>query len=471
MKRARPEEAPEAAGTDESNDEPFPWETQPSKYLDGTTVVKLKFVGTLDEAAKVSTLPTHSVEFVHQIFDNQGAIECSESERPLQLEVVYSAATLDVCHKLDPTKASTGVADSMMRLAAALPSPAEESYSDLVPMPGWSPAGKLAGDNVASYTLPAAGPGATFEIYAAQLGADAPAERLRFAERLQTIFRFCIETSEPIDATNDSWSLITIFERKDEIRGGAGSDDRVMSPSPPTHRLVAASTVYRFQRFIAGQGFVPLVRICQAATLPPFRGQGHGSRMLQAIYTLAKESVDAREVTVEDPNDDFRLLRDLVDYRNCVEGGFMKPKAVDGSPPPASLLSAARGALRVTEEQLIRCFEMQQYAQIGKQAAGEDGAKPWRLCIKRRLLKLHQEELDAVLSVKAKAEKDAAKEAAAAKDAAKEATKGAAKGEGGGSSADEGPSKEDLVAARKARLEELFQELLAEYDQVLQRAR
>lgn len=344
MKRARPEEAPEAAGTDESNDEPFPWETQPSKYLDGTTVVKLKFVGTLDEAAKVSTLPTHSVEFVHQIFDNQGAIECSESERPLQLEVVYSASTLDVCHKLDPTKASTGVADSMMRLAAALPSPAEESYSDLVPMPGWSPAGKLAGDNVASYTLPAAGPGATFEIYAAQLGADAPAERLRFAERLQTIFRFCIETSEPIDATNDSWSLITIFERKDEIRGGAGSDDRVMSPSPPTYRLVAASTVYRFQRFIAGQGFVPLVRICQAATLPPFRGQGHGSRMLQAIYTLAKESVDAREVTVEDPNDDFRLLRDLVDYRNCVEGGFMKPKAVDGSPPPC--LAPLRGTRR-----------------------------------------------------------------------------------------------------------------------------
>ena len=36
----------------------------------------------------------------------------------------------------------------------------------------------------------------------------------------------------------------------------------------------------------------------------------------------------------------------------------MKPKAVDGSAPPASLLSVARGALRVTEEQLIRCFEM-----------------------------------------------------------------------------------------------------------------
>jgi hypothetical protein len=32
-----------------------------------------------------------------------------------------------------------------------------------------------------------------------------------------------------------------------------------------------------------------------------------------------------------------------------------------------------------------------------------------------------------------------------------------------------GPSKENLVAARKARLEELFQELLVEYDQVLEK--
>ena len=463
MKRAR-EEEPKAPDNDKAEaDEQFPWEKQPGKYIDGASAVTLKFVASLEDASQVSALPSHKVEFVHQIFDPEGAIECPESERPLQLEVIYSAATLDVCHKFDPAQASTGVADAMMRLAAALPSPAEESYSDLVPMPGFSPAGTLAGDLLASYTMPAAGAGSTFEVYLAQLGAEAPAERLRFADRLQTIFRFCIETSEPIDATDDRWSLVTIFERKDTANG-LGSDDRVMSPTPPTYRLIAASTLYRFQRWVAGQGPVPLVRICQAASLPPYRGQGHGSRLLQAIYTLSHERYDAREVTVEDPNEGFRLLRDLVDYRNCVAGGHMAPKAVDGSAPPAALLASARAALRLTDEQLTRCYEMQQYAKIGKAKAGDDASKPWRLGIKRRLLKLHQEELDAVLSVKAKEEKDAAKEAAAAAAAAAPAGSSAAE------EADAGPSKEDLVAARKARLEELFQELLFEYEAVLERA-
>ena len=228
-----------------------------------------------------------------------------------------------------------------------------------------------------------------------------------------------------------------------------------MSHTPPSYSLIAACTFYRFQRWVAGHGPVPLIRLCQIASLPPYRGQGHGSRLLQAVYAIAKERVDAREVTVEDPNEGFRLLRDRVDYRNCIAAGLMVPKATDGVAPPAELLSIARNALRITEEQLTRCYELQQYAKIGKQAVGAEGAKAWRLCIKRRLLKLHQEELVAVLSVKVKAEKDAAKE-----------------GGGGGTSGaadDDGPSKENLVAARKARLEELFQELLLEYDQVLEK--
>ena len=148
MKRAA--ETP-AAGSNE--DDRFPWEKEPSRYIDGALAVKLKFVASLDDAAQVSALPSYSAEYVHQIFEPQGAIECPEPERPLELTVVYSAATLDVCHKLDPVSASTGVADAVMRLAAALPSPAEESYFDLVPTPGFSPAGKLAGDQISSYTM------------------------------------------------------------------------------------------------------------------------------------------------------------------------------------------------------------------------------------------------------------------------------------------------------------------------------
>jgi GNAT superfamily N-acetyltransferase len=199
---------------------------------------------------------------------------------------------------------------------------------------------------------------------------------------------------------------------------------------------------------------VPLLRVCQAASLPPYRGHGHGSRLLQAVYDYAKTEVGASEVTVEDPNDAFRLLRDLVDYRNCVRLGLMAPTSMS-APPTADALGAARDALRVTDEQLTRCHELRQYAQL--RGANEETTKPWRLAVKRRLLKLHKEELDALLSVQAKEEADTAKEVAA----------GAGAGAGGER---EGPSRDDLVALRKARLDELYRELTCEYDAVLERA-
>ena len=172
-------------------------------------------------------------------------------------------------------------------------------------------------------------------------------------------------------------------------------------------------------------------------------------------------------MTVEDPNESFRLLRDLVDYRNCVRMGLMKPAAASES-PSSEALAAARAALRLTEEQLTRCHEMQQYQMVksAPAVAGDADAhvKPWRLLVKRRLLKLHKEELDALLSVQAKEAKDAAKEAE--KGGASEGASAAGAAGGGG----DAPSREDLVAMRKARLEELFQELVQEYDEVLARA-
>ena len=452
MKRARPEE-PQAeepqAQEQQPEDERFPWEKSPEKYIDGSSSVSLKFVGTASEAADVEKLPSYGVEFVHQIFEPEGAIECPAEERPMCLEVVYSSATLDVCHKLDPTKAKPATADAITLLAAALPNPPENTYAELVPKADFTPAGLLAGELLSTYTLPDASP--TYEVYAAALGADAPPERLRFAERLQSIFRFCIETSESIDTADDRWSLLTIFER-------SSADS-----APTTYRLVAACTLYRFQRWVAGEGPVPLMRVCQVSSLPPFRGKGHGSRLLQCVYDHAKAAYGAREVTVEDPNASFRLLRDLVDYRNCVREGLMQPAGGSSSAPSAETLSQARAKLRITEEQLTRCYEIAQYAKLGK-AASEEQLKPWRLVVKRRLLKLNQEELDAALTVLEKSTKDAAAEAA------KEGAGGSGAAPAAAEAAPEAPSREALVAQRKARLEELFQALMLEYDEVLKRA-
>ena len=80
--------------------------------------------------------------------------------------------------------------------------------------------------------------------------------------------------------------------------------------------------------------------------------------------------------------------------------------------------------------------------------------------MKRRLAKAHKEELDATLSI----QKDAL-----AKASADEYAKKKAGGADGGGAPPAAASKEDLVAARKARLDELYRETLAEYDEVLAR--
>jgi GNAT superfamily N-acetyltransferase len=328
----------------------------------------------------------------------------------------------------------------------SIPSPA-----GLVPLPPVVAAGDLAGDLQTSY----ASSEGTYDVYVGVLGADAPAARLRFADRLQSLFRFEIETSEPIDATDERWRLLTIFERA--VEGDASTADR----------LVAACSVFRFQRWVPGKGAVPLLRVCQVATLPPFRGRGHGSRLLRAVYAHA-HALGAAEVTVEDPNPSFRRLRDVVDHRNCLESTLMVPQSTSTA-PSAALLAAARDSLLITEEQLTRSHEMQQYVQVRAEmqqcASGEDkdaAMKPWRLLVKRRLLKLHQEDLDAPLSVHDREAKEASKGGGGSGGAAGDA-------DADGSEAPPKPTREELVAAKKARLEVLFNELCEEYDEVIHR--
>ena len=70
--------------------------------------------------------------------------------------------------------------------------------------------------------------------------------------------------------------------------------------------------------------------------------------------------------------------------------------------------------------------------------------------LKRRLAKRHAEELDALLSLQAHDAEHS-------------------KAGGASDDAPEKPSREVLVAARKQRLEELYQELCSEYDACLKR--
>ncbi|KAI1146292.1 histone acetyltransferase type B catalytic subunit [Nemania diffusa] len=56
-------------------------------------------------------------------------------------------------------------------------------------------------------------------------------------------------------------------------------------------------------------------RISQFLILPPYQGQGIGALLYDTIFDLYIADVAAKEITVEDPNEDFDLLRDICDLK------------------------------------------------------------------------------------------------------------------------------------------------------------
>lgn len=56
-------------------------------------------------------------------------------------------------------------------------------------------------------------------------------------------------------------------------------------------------------------------RISQFLILPPYQGKGVGALLYDTIFDLYMTNASTKEITVEDPNEDFDLLRDICDLK------------------------------------------------------------------------------------------------------------------------------------------------------------
>ena len=289
--------------------------------------------------------------------------------RPLTLEVVHAATSLEFCVRpLTATPSDPAVGDALFTLAAALPEAQLASADEVIAAPTAAAAAfdpnDLCGPALSEY----ARGGRTFDVRCCAM--EGRADRVAFAERVQAVARWHIDGFSYVDLSDERWRLLTVWERE-------------------TKRFVGGLTLFRFTRFAAGESTLR-VRVCQVIVLPTFQGQRHGTALLEAVGAYAAAE-GAAEVTVEDPNPKFRLVRDLVDARGCVRLGLLKPTDTT-SPPSAEAMAAAAAALRITEAQRLRCYELQQYKllqaklkEAGDEAAREKLAKGYRLAIKRRL--------------------------------------------------------------------------------------
>jgi histone acetyltransferase 1 len=242
-----------------------------------------------------------------------------------------------------------------------------------------------AGD--AAYTPPFTGEpvmkyargGRTYSIFKHQL-ASSP-EVVDFHKRMQLLMFMHIDGANFIDSADPRWELFAVFEH---VNGA------------PRY-LVGYATVYPFSAIRPGcsldEGFAERIRVSQVFVLPHVQRGGHGGSLLSAVYRDALQR-RAIEVTVEDPSDGFRLLRDATDLPRVYAAGILGADAKMASTADgAAAVARMRNELLITKTQARRCLEIHELRFVDRE--DEAAHKAYRLWVKRRLHDEFVEVLDA----------------------------------------------------------------------------
>jgi histone acetyltransferase 1 len=160
------------------------------------------------------------------------------------------------------------------------------------------------------------------------------AECATYHRAVQKLAYWFIDAASDIDITEGSteWKVLYLFQKHEDQNDDDGNT--CSSRSNRGFSLAGYMTLYHFcspfRKPTAGR----VVRVCQALVLPPYQRQGHGIRMLEAVFTYAAAAANTNStasanadeqpivvVNCEDPAPAFQLLRTVVDYRRFVAHG------------------------------------------------------------------------------------------------------------------------------------------------------
>ena len=238
-----------------------------------------------------------------------------------------------------------------------------------------------------------------------------------YHNKVQGMAMFFIETADNVDLSSNQggghWKCIYMYRRHEASK----------------YSLVGYTTLFHFNSPFRKPKPGIVMRVCQAIVLPPYQRGGHGSMMLNEVYKIAegRSDIDGSttsgsdeivEVNVEDPCPGFVSLRNKVDFRrfqNSSKLGRLQSLSTDvdsnafWSPLPEDLVASGAADLRVTPQQILIASEMSKLCAVEEKIKGlrlsnetssneetiEGMEKKYRLMVKKRLLKLHREELGA----------------------------------------------------------------------------
>ncbi|RKP09791.1 acyl-CoA N-acyltransferase [Thamnocephalis sphaerospora] len=340
--------------------------------------VQLRLVA--DEYDLSSSADDFGPEFTYPIF---GEKEQVYGYRDLHINLYFSANSLylyvDIAHA-GTIDARIGEADNVEKLLAEF-LPSDTAYTRDVKVfkkqlerdaLEFSPAGELV------HEYSAGSDEQTFQVYSGRF--DTPEMREHY-ERIRLFPVFYIEGATFIDE-EPRWEIVTLYEKT--TREGRTQ-----------YRFIGVCTMYHFFCYPDHER----VRISQFLILPPYQGQGHGSRLYNTICDRLRADSKVIEITVEDPSESFSDMRDKNDLRRLMRDSLLSNAE---APVARSVIEKLRKEHKLSKRQVERCVEMALLRRVPLR--DERRFRPYRLQVKKRLYQFNRDAL-ATLEKKERQEK------------------------------------------------------------------
>lgn len=168
----------------------------------------------------------------------------------------------------------------------------------------------------------------TYEIWKGSLADPAV---LQLVKRIQILVSLFIEGGTPIHTEStdeyeqdplERWTVFFLYHKR-PIQSKPGQSLYVFAGYSTVYRLYALQPQDTANALSTGDFELPAQnaftdfpcrsRISQFIILPPFAKKGNGMRLYRQIYKTLLDDPKTFEITVEDPNEDFDVVRDMAD--------------------------------------------------------------------------------------------------------------------------------------------------------------
>jgi len=331
---------------------------------DGNEVVDLRLIRTPDDLNDESL--TFRPEMSHQVF---GEKECIFGYSDLKIKIYFAAASLvpylsiTYAKKVDlpGVKADELRITLMESLGLKFVTNKDMFILDMAEDEKFHPFGELI--HSATVKKEEDNSERVFEVYMCDVFDK---EFLRYHSRLQSFLIWFVDAASFVDTDDDRWRFFVVYEKYKR------SDGKTMYAS------AGYTSVYEYYAY--PENMRP--RMSQVIVLPPFRRLGLCSFMVEAVYKYYARIPKVIDITVEDPSEDFQRVRDFVDCVRCMELPVFSDEKLKGG-FTAEMEEEARKKLLINKKQVRRIYEILYLNSISE--SNEKEFKEYRLTVKRRL--------------------------------------------------------------------------------------